>query len=165
MGDLGLPGAYLNIVVLNKCRDRARRVARQRALVVESVHASADDVDDEALWTSLQHLPFNHRAAIVLRFHHQMTTAESQRHWVVVLARSDRGSNAVCSAYGRTWHERPRVEARTIARAQGRRFLRITVIAAGDNTMLIWLRGNPAATAEFDAHLDSFEQMLASIRF
>ncbi len=43
--------------------------------------------------------------------------------------------------------------------------LRIAVVPAGDKMLLVWLRGNAYATAEFTARLDSFEQMLASIRF
>ncbi len=74
--DLDAPGAYLNTVVLNRCRDRARRVARQNRVVVETPQVAVEELDDEALWTALQQLPFNHRAALVLRFHHQMTTAE-----------------------------------------------------------------------------------------
>ncbi len=43
--------------------------------------------------------------------------------------------------------------------------LRIAVITAGDTTVLVWLRGNAFATDEFTAHLESFEQMVASVRF
>lgn len=43
--------------------------------------------------------------------------------------------------------------------------LRIAVIPAGDKTLIVWLRSEAQATEEFSAHLDSFEQMLASIRF
>lgn len=75
-GQLDVPGAYLNVVVMNRCRDRARRVARQRSLPAEVPVVDNDSFDDERLWSALQQLPFNHRAAIVLRFHHQMTTAE-----------------------------------------------------------------------------------------
>ena len=43
--------------------------------------------------------------------------------------------------------------------------VRIAVIPTGDKTMLVWLRGNALAPEEYSAHLASFEQMLASIRF
>ena len=43
--------------------------------------------------------------------------------------------------------------------------VRIAVIPAGDKTLLVWLRGNAFAPEEYTAHLASFEQMLASIRF
>lgn len=78
--ELAEPGPYLNRVVLNRCRDRARHAARQRrAPVVGPVtgsNAVDDSIDDESLWAALQRLPFNHRAVLVLRFHHQFTTDE-----------------------------------------------------------------------------------------
>jgi RNA polymerase sigma factor (sigma-70 family) len=78
--DLKEPGPYLNRVVLNRCRDRARSTARRRrAPVVGSFVGSEgidDNVDEAALWAALQQLPFNHRAVLVLRFHHQLTTDE-----------------------------------------------------------------------------------------
>jgi hypothetical protein len=43
--------------------------------------------------------------------------------------------------------------------------LRIAVIPVGDETLLVWLRGDAGATQTFTAHLDSFEQMLANLRF
>src|SRR5262245_32337581 len=71
--ELAEPGPYLNRVVLNRCRDRARITARQRrAPVVGPVagpDAVDDRIDDETLWAALQQLPFNHRAVLVLRFH------------------------------------------------------------------------------------------------
>ena len=78
--ELDEPGPYLSRVVLNRCRDRARNAARQRRVGVVSPVAGPDaiddGVDDEALWVALQQLPFNHRAVLVLRFHHQLTTNE-----------------------------------------------------------------------------------------
>jgi RNA polymerase sigma factor (sigma-70 family) len=78
--ELDDPGPYLSRVVLNRCRDRARNAARQRRVPVVSAvvgsDAADDSVDDETLWAALQHLPFNHRAVLVLRFHHQLTTNE-----------------------------------------------------------------------------------------
>ena len=78
--ELAEPGPYLNRVVLNRCRDRARSAARQRRArvtgPVSGPDASDNSVDDEGLWAALQRLPFNHRAVLVLRFHHQLTTEE-----------------------------------------------------------------------------------------
>lgn len=78
--ELDEPGPYLSRVVLNRCRDRARNAARHgRAHVVSPLpepDAIGAGVDDEALWAALQQLPFNHRAVLVLRFHHQLTTNE-----------------------------------------------------------------------------------------
>jgi RNA polymerase sigma factor (sigma-70 family) len=78
--ELDDPGPYLNRVVLNRCRDRARHAARQqRPRAVGPVAGSGavdDGIDDETLWSALQQLPFNHRAVLVLRYHHQFTTDE-----------------------------------------------------------------------------------------
>ena len=81
--ELEEPGPYLNRVVLNRCRDRARNAARrQRAFVAGPVagpDAYDDCIDEGKLWAALQRLPFNHRAVLVLRFHHQLTTDEIAR--------------------------------------------------------------------------------------
>jgi RNA polymerase sigma factor (sigma-70 family) len=74
--DIENPGPYLNRVVLNGCRDVARRRDRhERAL-----HRFGPEADDpavsEVLDDVLRSLPFNHRAAIVLRYYAQMSTAE-----------------------------------------------------------------------------------------
>ena len=68
------PGPYLSVAVLNGCRNRARHIAaaaRKLPLLL------ADPVpEDEELWDAVQRLPFNQRAAIVLRFHHRMPERE-----------------------------------------------------------------------------------------
>jgi RNA polymerase sigma factor (sigma-70 family) len=73
-GKLREPGAYLNVAVLNRCRDHARRatraVRRLRLLVPDAAP------EDEVLWDAVQRLPFNQRAAIVLRYYHRMTEQE-----------------------------------------------------------------------------------------
>jgi RNA polymerase sigma factor (sigma-70 family) len=78
--ELTEPGPYLNRVVLNRCRDRARHADRQRrdraVAPVAGPRAADDEVDDEGLWAALQRLPFNHRAVLVLRFYHQLATDE-----------------------------------------------------------------------------------------
>jgi RNA polymerase sigma factor (sigma-70 family) len=69
-GKLRDPGPYLARAVLNRCRDHARRAAtrvRRLPLLVER-----GDPVDETLWDALGALPFNQRAAIVLRFYHQL---------------------------------------------------------------------------------------------
>ncbi|MEO8693370.1 MAG: sigma-70 family RNA polymerase sigma factor [Acidimicrobiales bacterium] len=74
-GELDSPGPYLNRVVLNGCRDLVRQRARhERALsrVVPVGDAAIADILDDVL----NGLPFNHRAAIVLRFYAQMPVAE-----------------------------------------------------------------------------------------
>jgi RNA polymerase sigma factor (sigma-70 family) len=68
------PGPYLGRVVLNGCRDHARRAATSRRklpLLVERAEPG-----DEVLWDALADLPFNQRAAVVLRFYLRMTDRE-----------------------------------------------------------------------------------------
>lgn len=68
------PGPYLERVVLNRCRDVGRRgqLARRHA----NQHASDVPAADAPLFDALATLPFNHRAAVVLRYYHQCTEAE-----------------------------------------------------------------------------------------
>lgn len=68
------PGPYLNVAVVNRCRDHARRTQRRERL--DATLAPSEEADDEVLWDALQQLPFNHRAVLVLRFYHQMTERE-----------------------------------------------------------------------------------------
>lgn len=62
------PGRYLNTAVLNGCRDHARRTR------VRQIHTSTGDepatiTDTEVLSDVLMQLPFNQRAAVVLKFY------------------------------------------------------------------------------------------------
>ena len=67
-------GPYLNRAVLNRCRDHARTTRRRAArLPLFLPDATAPEHD---LFDAVQALPFNHRAAIVLRYHYQFTEAE-----------------------------------------------------------------------------------------
>ncbi|HQV57645.1 MAG TPA: sigma factor, partial [Ilumatobacteraceae bacterium] len=66
------PGPYLNRTVLNRCRDVARRDQRAKAAVRRSADRGDDRtvvVDQDPLWDVLAELPFNQRAAVVLREH------------------------------------------------------------------------------------------------
>lgn len=68
------PGPYLGRAVLNRCRDHTRREstrARRLPLLVDR-----GGPDDEVLWDALNELPFNHRAALVLRYYHQLSDRE-----------------------------------------------------------------------------------------
>ena len=73
---LAEPGPYLNVAVLNGCRGFHRRRSRYERLLprlldrgtVPPVHERLDDV--------LAQLPFNQRAAVVLRFYGGLTTDE-----------------------------------------------------------------------------------------
>lgn len=75
--DLEEPGPYLHRTVLNRCRGvhRSRRRLRSNAFrlwAAQHEPAERDDPLDDVLAT----LPFNHRAALVLRFYFGLTTAE-----------------------------------------------------------------------------------------
>jgi RNA polymerase sigma factor (sigma-70 family) len=72
--DVRDPGPYLGRAVLNRCRDHARRAstrARRLPLLIDR-----GDPEDEVLWDALNELPFNHRAALVLRYYHQLSDRE-----------------------------------------------------------------------------------------
>jgi DNA-directed RNA polymerase specialized sigma24 family protein len=68
------PGPYLQTAVLNRCRDQARRTQRwsRPRPVLPAYPAPSDD----GLWDALLTLPFNHRAALVLRYHNQLSNEE-----------------------------------------------------------------------------------------
>ena len=70
------PGAYLNRAVLNGCRAVGRtRVADQRMQL--RIRPVEDDVPpDDVLFDVLARLPFNQRAAIVMRYFAGMTENE-----------------------------------------------------------------------------------------
>lgn len=74
------PAAYLTVAVMNRCRDRARRgrVADRAAPMIAAPDAVPDDADQHraAIDRALGGLPFNHRAAIVLRFYGGLTADE-----------------------------------------------------------------------------------------
>ncbi len=72
--DLRSPGPYLSRAVLNRCRDHARRRATAAAKLPLLVERSTPG--DDVLWDALQALPFNHRAAVVLRYYLQLPERE-----------------------------------------------------------------------------------------
>ncbi len=69
------PGPYLNRAVLNGCRDVGRRRVADRKLV-RRLRPQDQPGRHEILLDVVQRLPFNHRAAIVLRFYAGMTERE-----------------------------------------------------------------------------------------
>lgn len=79
------PGPYLNRVVLNGCRDVGRRRARGERAIAR-LGAGGDEREDrggaagpdgtEVLDHVLAILPFNQRAAVVLRYYAQLSTDE-----------------------------------------------------------------------------------------
>lgn len=79
-GDLENPGGYLSRTVLNACRDEGRsRTVRFRALGRLAEPAPEVEPPDH-LVDALMDLPFNQRAAIVLRFYARMTVPEIADH-------------------------------------------------------------------------------------
>lgn len=69
---IAAPGPYLNRAVLNACRDlgRHRTVARRAD---RRLGASEAQPPDDELFDLVAALPFNQRAAVVLRFYGRMT--------------------------------------------------------------------------------------------
>ncbi len=81
------PVAYLQRAVVNRCRDDGRRSStrdrlRRRLLrepvpeTLTTAPATFGRFDDDELWDALVELPFNQRAAIVLRYFAGHTEAE-----------------------------------------------------------------------------------------
>lgn len=70
------PGPYLHRAVLNACRDHGRRRVRDQKLVRVLSDPPEDTDTPELLWDVLATLPFNHRAALVLRYYGQLTERE-----------------------------------------------------------------------------------------
>jgi RNA polymerase sigma factor (sigma-70 family) len=76
--ELRHPHAYLRRAVVSRCRDDGRRassrerlklrLAGERATKPAGSEAPAVDGHDDELWQALIELPFNQRAAIVLRY-------------------------------------------------------------------------------------------------
>ncbi|MDY7101924.1 MAG: sigma-70 family RNA polymerase sigma factor [Actinomycetota bacterium] len=69
------PGPYLNRAVLNRCRDLGRRRTRRDG-ALERLGPEAPAPEHDVLWDVLDTLPFNQRAAVILRFYAQMTERE-----------------------------------------------------------------------------------------
>ncbi len=66
------PGSYLNRAVLNGCRATANR-RRADLRVRKRMRVDPETSREETLLDIIERLPFNQRAAIVLRFYAQMT--------------------------------------------------------------------------------------------
>ena len=73
------PGPYLHTAVLNGCRGVHRQRSRQRRLLPRFVGREIPASADEHLDDLLAALPFNQRAAIVLRFYGALSTEEIAR--------------------------------------------------------------------------------------
>lgn len=75
-GSISNPGGYLNRSVINGCRDAARRSRTRRSLVARLRPVAHDVSQREVLDDVLTVLPFNQRAAVVLRFYGGWTAEE-----------------------------------------------------------------------------------------
>ena len=73
---LAEPGPYLNVAVLNGCRGFHRRRSRYERLVPRLLDRGTVPSVDDRLDDVLAQLPFNQRAAVVLRFYGGLTTDE-----------------------------------------------------------------------------------------
>lgn len=72
---LDQPGAYLNRAVLNRCRDLARTRTR-RARLMARIASDEWSWDGEPIADLLDTLPFNQRAAVVLKFYVGLSNIE-----------------------------------------------------------------------------------------
>lgn len=70
------PAAYLNRAVLNGCRDVGRRRVTKRRMLQRMAPTETATPPNDVLSDVLASLPFNHRAAVVLRFYAGYTTGE-----------------------------------------------------------------------------------------
>lgn len=74
--DLRQPGAYLNRSVLNRCRDLGRRSVTHRRMLSRLVDPTDGAGPQEPLGDLFDGLPFNQRAAVVLRYYSGLSIAE-----------------------------------------------------------------------------------------
>ena len=70
------PGGYLNRAVLNRCRDVGRRVETQRRFDVRFPEGNSTSAPETPLADLFDRLPFNDRAALVLRHYADLSIAE-----------------------------------------------------------------------------------------
>lgn len=74
--DLRQPAAYLNRSVLNRCRDFGRRSVTHRRMLSRLVDSTDGPGPQEPLGDLFDGLPFNQRAAVVLRYYSGLSIAE-----------------------------------------------------------------------------------------
>ena len=75
-GTLDEPGPYLHVAVLNRCRGIHRQRTRHLRLLRRLTDRDSPASMGEHLDDLLAELPFNQRAAVVLRFYAGLTTDE-----------------------------------------------------------------------------------------
>jgi RNA polymerase sigma factor (sigma-70 family) len=82
LDELKEPGGYLQVTLVNLCRDHQRRQATQRRrpaarqVVVEAPHIPRAASE---IWRALQRLPDRQREALVLRFYADLVTDDIAR--------------------------------------------------------------------------------------
>ncbi len=74
--ELESPGGYLRMTVVNLCRDRARRRAREKRRDSLSVPATSFSLEAFEMIDVLLRLPYRQRAVLVLRYWGDWTEAE-----------------------------------------------------------------------------------------
>jgi RNA polymerase sigma factor (sigma-70 family) len=77
--DLENPGGYLNRSVLNGCRDAARRSSSTRRVLHSLRPRDGEQSENHVLDDALARLPFNQRAAVVLRYYGGWSSDEIAR--------------------------------------------------------------------------------------
>jgi RNA polymerase sigma factor (sigma-70 family) len=78
-GTLNEPGPYLHTAVLNGCRGVHRQRSRQQKVLPRLIDRDTPASVDDHLDDLLAELPFNQRAAVVLRYYCGLTTEEIAR--------------------------------------------------------------------------------------
>jgi RNA polymerase sigma factor (sigma-70 family) len=91
-------GPYLRTTVVNMCRARGRRLARERAWLHNSTRPEAVEADQSAedrdqLWGFIRQLPYRQRAALVLKYWEDQSEAQIGQ----ILRCSPRAVNALLS--------------------------------------------------------------------
>lgn len=68
-------GSYLNRAVLNGCRDSSRR-SNVDTRAIRKLRGERSERPDDVLFDVIERLPFNQRAAVIMRYYDRMTEAE-----------------------------------------------------------------------------------------
>ncbi|HEY1280934.1 MAG TPA: SigE family RNA polymerase sigma factor [Acidimicrobiales bacterium] len=76
LGRVREPVPYLRRAVVNGCLSHHRRTARGRRIVVRVVDEHPTDLDADELGDALAALPPRQRAALVLRYYHDLSDAD-----------------------------------------------------------------------------------------
>ncbi len=72
------PVAYVRRAVVNACKSEFRRRGRERRRAAE-IRLTSIELEPDELWDALETLPYRQRAAVVLRFYHDLPEREIAR--------------------------------------------------------------------------------------